>query len=234
MSGTEAIDFLTSIAGYTRHATDSSADRPLRLAVVDPAYVSGAAKVTFEGESTLSVKAYYATAAVFLRPSARVVLVPVGTTYLIAGVIPSAGGGGQGGYAGSVRLTSGSQATTAGAEAVWAASALAVPMVSGRRYGLTAKIPVDSGASTDHIFRIRIRNSKTASTPTTASTEIAQITGRTGNTVVLAYTLIDQYVADTTGTNTLALTVARVTGANEINISTATFAAYMQVDDLGT
>lgn len=91
------LDFLEAVAGYTRNAPSngsSSADRPIRLAVIDPAYAPfsspypngiPAARVTFEGESTLSGK-YYPIASGFIpAPGNRVYMVPVGTTYLIAG-----------------------------------------------------------------------------------------------------------------------------------------------------
>lgn len=81
--------FLATVAGYTaaQTATDS-ANRPVRLATVDPDYTgTGPPKVTFDGESTKSAKLY-----AFInsyRPAAgdRVVLVPAGTTYVIAGKI---------------------------------------------------------------------------------------------------------------------------------------------------
>lgn len=86
MSG--ALSFLQSVAGFARsRQAAGSAGRPNRLAVVDPAYAGGPArpKVTFEGESTMSGKEYPFT----VEPAAgdRVLMVPVGTTYLIAGVV---------------------------------------------------------------------------------------------------------------------------------------------------
>jgi microcystin-dependent protein len=94
---------ITAFVAATRQP--SSADKPVRLAVVDSGYTTGWPKVTFEGESTLSGKQYphidsYAPAA-----GDRVVLVPVGTTYLIVGAVSSTGAGQPAGaiqaYAGS-------------------------------------------------------------------------------------------------------------------------------------
>lgn len=95
----DALDFLQSIAGYTRNAPSngsSSSDRPIRLAVIDPAYnaFSGVypngvnpARVTFEGESTLSGKYYPVAVGYIPGPGQRVWLVPIGTTYMIAGAV---------------------------------------------------------------------------------------------------------------------------------------------------
>jgi hypothetical protein len=63
----------------------SSADRPVRLAVVDPAYTTGWPRVTFEGETTLSGKQYPHLDSYTPAAGDRVVLVPVGTTYLVIG-----------------------------------------------------------------------------------------------------------------------------------------------------
>lgn len=95
-----SLDFLQAIAGYTRNTAKSepgisnSANRPIRLALIDPAYSPftspypngiPAARVTFEGEGTLSGK-YYPVAQGFIpMASQRVFMVPIGTTYLIAG-----------------------------------------------------------------------------------------------------------------------------------------------------
>lgn len=111
----DSLDFLQAIAGYTRNTSktdpsvSNSANRPIRLAIIDPAYspfVSPypngipAARVTFEGEGTLSGK-YYPVAAGFLpMANQRVFMVPIGTTYLIVnGANPSVA---QGFYHGSV------------------------------------------------------------------------------------------------------------------------------------
>jgi hypothetical protein len=83
----DAQGFLDTVAGYTRARTDGSADKPLRLAVVDPAYSSGLPRVTFEGESTLSGRGYAFLESYYPTAGDRVALVPAGTTYLIIGAV---------------------------------------------------------------------------------------------------------------------------------------------------
>lgn len=91
----EPLDFLDSVSGYVRGESRSSADKPMRLAVVDPAYdpeadwpdAPTACRVTFEGETVLSVKAYPLLAGVYPLPGQRVMLAPVGNTYVVVGAI---------------------------------------------------------------------------------------------------------------------------------------------------
>lgn len=87
MSG--ALSFLQSVSGFVQSERDGSADRPCLLGVIDPAYAGlpNLPKVTFEGESTLSGKTYPHLASYVPVASDRVVLVPVGTTYLIIGPV---------------------------------------------------------------------------------------------------------------------------------------------------
>lgn len=97
----DSLGFLQAIAGYTRNAPSSgssSAERPIRLAVVDPSYSAfsgiypdgvNPARVTFEGESTLSGKYYPVAVGYVPGPSQRVWMVPIGTTYMIAGAVAS-------------------------------------------------------------------------------------------------------------------------------------------------
>ncbi len=85
MKTPSSADFLGSVAGYTaaRAQGGRAGDGRNRLAKIDPAYTAGLPRVTFEGEDTLSVKGYpYASN---YEPTAadRVLLVPVGTTYMI-------------------------------------------------------------------------------------------------------------------------------------------------------
>lgn len=91
----DALSFLESVAGYSRAASRSSADRPIRLGTVDPAYdpwdgypdAPPAARVTFDGETTLSGKAYGYVGGFIPWPGIRVFLVPIGNTYVIGGMI---------------------------------------------------------------------------------------------------------------------------------------------------
>lgn len=90
-SAADLLQDITAFVAATKEPT--SADKPVRLATVDPAYASGWPRVTFDGESTLSGKAYPHIDSYVPARGDRVVLVPVGTTYLIVGAV-SAGGGG--------------------------------------------------------------------------------------------------------------------------------------------
>jgi hypothetical protein len=90
----DPIAFLDAVAGYTLEAgAGGSADRPIRLGTIDPAYVftsypATLPKVTFDGESTLSGKRYVVLTPGYLpRASDRVVLLPVGNTYVIIGSV---------------------------------------------------------------------------------------------------------------------------------------------------
>lgn len=93
----DPVDFLESVAGYTAaQKQTSSADQPIRIGTIDPAYVAASfpgtqPKVTFDGESTLSGKAYKVLAPGY-APTAgdRVVLLPIGTTYAIVGAVTTA------------------------------------------------------------------------------------------------------------------------------------------------
>lgn len=83
-------DFLDMVGGHTERSRTSSADRPNCLAVVDPAYVAGSfpgtlPRVTFEGEDTLSDKGYNVAGTYAPVAGHRVLLVPVGNTYVIVG-----------------------------------------------------------------------------------------------------------------------------------------------------
>jgi len=81
--------FLATVIGATSAATaGDSANKPVRLATVDPGYTgTDPPRVTFDGETALSSK-HYAYLDSY-RPTAgdRVVLAPAGTTYVIAGAI---------------------------------------------------------------------------------------------------------------------------------------------------
>jgi hypothetical protein len=91
---TEPMQFLDAISGYVRSGSGGSADRPIRLAKIDPAYDAFVSpypvgiplpKVTFEGESTLSGKAYPVASGYIPIANARVWMVPIGNTYMVAG-----------------------------------------------------------------------------------------------------------------------------------------------------
>lgn len=82
--------FLDLVGTHVDREKTSSADRSNRLAVIDPAYVAASfpgtlPKVTFEGESTLTAKRYNVAGGYSPVPSHRVLMVPVGNTYVIIG-----------------------------------------------------------------------------------------------------------------------------------------------------
>ena len=93
-SGGKGHDLLRAIAGFTQANQDPKVEtRRIRLGQVDydynPADFLGGVnpKVLFEGESTLSQKRYPVMAGYYPLPGARVVLLPVGTTYMIVGTV---------------------------------------------------------------------------------------------------------------------------------------------------
>lgn len=83
MSSQAAKALLEAVAGYTGGGVGRSA----RIGTVDPSYTSGLVKVTFDGETTLSVKGYAWLGAYTPAASDRVALLPVGTSWLILGKI---------------------------------------------------------------------------------------------------------------------------------------------------
>lgn len=88
-----ALTFLQSVTGYTQSNRQSSADMPIRIATIDPAYnpfasypaVAALPQVTFDGESSLTTKRYAVVAGFIPAPSQRVWMVPIGNTYLVCG-----------------------------------------------------------------------------------------------------------------------------------------------------
>lgn len=93
------LSFLETIAGYAQHIAvgeEPSANMPIRLAVIDPAYVASSypgtlPKVQFEGEDTVTDKRYVVVARDYMPGAGdRVVMLPVGHTYVILGCISPA------------------------------------------------------------------------------------------------------------------------------------------------
>lgn len=85
-------DFLESVAGYVNAPTQGpmpSVDRPIRLGTIDPWYTSGVARVLFDGETILSKRGYSWVGSYTPTGGDRVVLVPVGQTYIITGLVTS-------------------------------------------------------------------------------------------------------------------------------------------------
>ena len=91
----DPISFLDAVAGYQRAGNPSSAEKPVRIATIDPAYdpyqyypdPPQLPMLTFEGESTMSTKRYAYVNGFVPAAGQRVYLVPVGTTYMIAGAV---------------------------------------------------------------------------------------------------------------------------------------------------
>lgn len=82
----DPITFLDRVAEYTQDSTQTSADKPMRLAIIDPAYAGvGLPKIKFDGELTVSGKQYAVMGNYLPAANDRVLLAPVGTTYLILG-----------------------------------------------------------------------------------------------------------------------------------------------------
>lgn len=88
---TDAMTFLQTVSGFTAsEGSGGSADRPIKLAVIDPAFDPAQfpavlPKVKFEGESTVSGKFYAVASPYWPQPSDKVWMVPIGSTYLIVG-----------------------------------------------------------------------------------------------------------------------------------------------------
>lgn len=85
MSVSSARSFLDAIQGADPDpaAKTPSANRPNRLAVVEEAYSSGLVHVRFEGEEGVGTKGYASLGNYNPQPGDRVVMVPVGTSYVI-------------------------------------------------------------------------------------------------------------------------------------------------------
>ena len=62
----------------------------IKLATVDPAYVSGDPRVTFDGEDTLTTREYVTLDSYLPQPGDRVLLVRTGNTWLVVGAIGTA------------------------------------------------------------------------------------------------------------------------------------------------
>lgn len=83
------LGLLQIITRYVRAevARSSSAARPARLATVNPAHASGRPRVTFDGETTLSGKAYPYLSSYVPAGGDRVLMIPAGSSYVIIGKV---------------------------------------------------------------------------------------------------------------------------------------------------
>lgn len=96
-SSRKAHDFLRSIAGFTEANTGPNVEgRPIRLGTVDYDYdpndfLGGIyPRIMFDGEKVVSQKRYKTMVGYYPLPGHRVVLLPIGTTYLIIGTVSTA------------------------------------------------------------------------------------------------------------------------------------------------
>lgn len=91
-----SLDILRATSGYQESESKVSSDKPVKQARVDPDFVAASfltgtlPRVTFEGEVTLSTKVYSVASPYWPHPGDRVWMVPIGTTYLIAGSVEPA------------------------------------------------------------------------------------------------------------------------------------------------
>lgn len=92
MSSMEPLDFLQSIAGFMQAGKPGTDLSKIKLGTVDPAYIASTfpgtlPRITFDGETTMSTKTYPVMSPYWPQASDRVILVPVGATYLILGPV---------------------------------------------------------------------------------------------------------------------------------------------------
>ena len=88
----DARNFLDSVAGYLDSSVTvpQSQDRPARLATVASGYSgSGPVPVVFDGETAAGARLYVST--VLVVAGQRVILIPVGSSFVIVGVIGGTG-----------------------------------------------------------------------------------------------------------------------------------------------
>lgn len=79
--------FFEAAREYDKSADNEESKGWNRCATIDPGYTgSGPARVTFDGETTLSQKTYEFVGTP-PNPATRVVMMPIGPTYFIAGMV---------------------------------------------------------------------------------------------------------------------------------------------------
>lgn len=113
--------------------------------------------------------------------------------------------------------------------------------IAGRRYRVIAANQFGNGSVAGDVFAVRVRNSGSASTPTTSSTAVidtgwvtAPTTGSSGRTAI---PMEDTFIAASSGTQTLALFMQRVSGTglfNAVTPAATTGARKLWVEDCGT
>jgi hypothetical protein len=83
----DPVKLFEAMREYDKSAENAESQGFNRCATIDPDYVgNGPARVTFDGETTLSQKSYH-----FIntppRASTRVAMLPIGSTYVILGMV---------------------------------------------------------------------------------------------------------------------------------------------------
>jgi hypothetical protein len=106
----------------------------VRLGTVDPSYVGGNPKVTFDGEGALSGRGYAYLDSYLPWPGDRVALIEVGSTWLIVGSIDSPTAGFPVQRIGSTVNTTATSGFAAATETV--TDTLTVPLETGKLYEL--------------------------------------------------------------------------------------------------
>ena len=80
-------ELFEAVAEYDKSAENDESKGHARFATVDNAYAgSGPARVTFDGEATLTTKAYQFVGGA-PQAGSRVMMLPVSTTYVINGML---------------------------------------------------------------------------------------------------------------------------------------------------
>lgn len=108
--------------------------------------------------------------------------------------------------------------------------------VSGRRYMAVLANGLGSANTANDLYILRIRDSGSASNPTSASTAVALtqwlcvVTGGPGQTGV---TLQGSFVSGSSGTHTIGVSATRVAGTGTFNVTSGGLARQLFVVDLG-
>jgi hypothetical protein len=90
--GSTVLPILEAMSGYAAKAIagqQGSAARPARLATISVSYTSGNPQVTFDGEDSMSGKGYPVLSTYNPTAGDRVLMLPVGNTYVVVGAIQS-------------------------------------------------------------------------------------------------------------------------------------------------
>lgn len=181
----------------------------VRLGTIDPAYVGGNPKVTFDGEGALSGRGYAYLDSYLPWPGDRVALIEVGSTWLIVGSIdsPTAGFPVQR-VASNVNTTS-SSAFAAATETV--TDTLVAPLIAGKLYEVmwTGNYTNTSAGAT---LLWRLREDSLSGTQIAGGRTTWNSTAQHTSPTLRAY-----YTADATGNKTFVITGSAGAGTTTRN-----------------